>query len=46
MSNLNKVDVDQLKVLFQGLLDDPITLDIDKEMQELKIPEDKDLLNF
>lgn len=41
----NKIDVNQMKEMFQNLID-PVVLDIDKEMEELKIPEDKDFLNF
>lgn len=42
----NKVNIDTLRSMFNGLIEDPITLDIDKEIEELRIPEDKDLLNF
>lgn len=41
----NKVTVEQMKAIFQDIIE-PVTLDIDKEMEQLKIPEEKDFLNF
>ena len=41
----DKVDIEHMKNMFQNLID-PVVLDIDKEMEELKIPEDKDFLRF
>ena len=36
----DKIDLDQIRSIFKGLIDEPIILDIDKEVEELKIPED------
>jgi hypothetical protein len=36
----NKVDIETLRLMFKGLIEDPTILDIDKEIEELKIPED------
>jgi len=41
----DKITIEQMKSMFENLID-PVVLDIDKEMEDLKIPEDKDLLNF
>lgn len=41
----NQVNIEQMKDMFKNLID-PVVLDIDKEMEELKIPEDKDFLDF
>lgn len=41
----DKITVEEMKTMFESLID-PVVLDIDKEMKELKIPDDKDLLNF
>jgi|GEM_PF-3818810 hypothetical protein len=35
-----KVNIDTLRSMFKGLIEDPTILDIDKEIEELKIPED------
>lgn len=35
-----KIDIDTLRSMFKGLIEDPTILDIDKEIEELKIPED------
>ncbi|MFZ9741182.1 MAG: hypothetical protein ACO3CQ_04760 [Candidatus Nanopelagicaceae bacterium] len=39
-----EVKVEDLKNMFNGLIDDPTKLDIDKEMEDLKIPEEEDFL--
>jgi len=36
----NKVNIETLRSMFKGLIEDPTILDIDKEIEELKIPED------
>jgi len=35
-----KINIDTLRSMFKGLIEDPTILDIDKEIEELKIPED------
>lgn len=41
----DKITLEQMKSMFENLID-PVILDIDKEMEDLKIPDDKDLFNF
>lgn len=40
----NKVTTDQLKQMFSDLIEEEIRLDIDKEMEELKIPDEENFL--
>jgi hypothetical protein len=40
----NKVTKEQLKQMFTGLIQEEIILDIDKEMADLKIPDEEDFL--
>jgi len=36
----DSVNIETLRSMFKGLIEDPTILDIDKEIEELKIPED------
>lgn len=36
----DSVNIETLRSMFRGLIEDPTILDIDKEIEELKIPED------
>ena len=42
----NQINIDTLRSMFKGLIEDPTILDIDQEVEELRIPEEKDILKF
>lgn len=40
----DKIDIQAIRAMFNGLIEDPTILEIDKEIEELKIPEEKDFI--